>query len=204
MRAAAAAATSVAGVATTPLTTQSSAFAGGYCSSSDSDLSDLEIEDAPAVAAAVAVAASRVAVCAPVSSVRCALVDARLSPLGVLRGVFGHSAFREGQQWAVERALAGRSSLVVLPTGAGKSLCYQLPACLLSGVVVVVSPLVALIEEQLGRLPPELPAVSLSGKKRAASLQVYDTGFKARLVCVEFGVWRRRRSGLSSRERCDM
>ena len=75
----------------------------------------------------------------------------QLAPSDVLRSVFGHDQYRTGQEWAVDRVLEGKSALCVLPTGAGKSLCYQLPACLVKGVVVVVSPLVALIDEQLSR-----------------------------------------------------
>ncbi|KAG5189262.1 hypothetical protein JKP88DRAFT_135934, partial [Tribonema minus] len=66
-----------------------------------------------------------------------------------LRRVFGHGAFREGQLWAIERVLAGRSTLLVQATGAGKSLAYQLPALLLPGLTVVVSPLVSLMEDQV-------------------------------------------------------
>src|SRR5450755_3341259 len=70
---------------------------------------------------------------------------------------FGLDAFRPGQREAVQAALSGRDSLVVMPTGGGKSLCYQLPA--LAGdmdpgrpLVVVVSPLIALMSDQLRRL----------------------------------------------------
>ena len=66
-----------------------------------------------------------------------------------LRAVFGFDAWREGQEAVVERLLAGRSTLAVFPTGAGKSLCYQLPALLLEGVTLVVSPLIALMKDQL-------------------------------------------------------
>jgi ATP-dependent DNA helicase RecQ len=65
---------------------------------------------------------------------------------------FGVTRFRPGQRELIEAALAGRDSLGVLPTGAGKSLCYQLPALFLKGVVVVVSPLLALARDQLERL----------------------------------------------------
>jgi len=65
---------------------------------------------------------------------------------------FGLDAFRPGQREAVEAALAGRDSLVVMPTGGGKSLCYQLPALADQGLVVVVSPLIALMSDQLRRL----------------------------------------------------
>jgi ATP-dependent DNA helicase RecQ len=65
---------------------------------------------------------------------------------------FGLSAFRPGQREAVEAALAGRDSLVVMPTGGGKSLCYQLPALADRGLVLVVSPLIALMADQLRRL----------------------------------------------------
>lgn len=70
--------------------------------------------------------------------------DSRLQK--ALRSVFGHSQFREGQEWAIERCLSGKNSLLVAPTGFGKSLCYALPASLLDGVCVVVSPLISLIQ----------------------------------------------------------
>lgn len=66
--------------------------------------------------------------------------------LSSLRSIFGHSHFREGQEWAIERCLAGQKSLLVAPTGFGKSLCYALPATLMDGVCVVVSPLISLIQ----------------------------------------------------------
>ena len=65
---------------------------------------------------------------------------------------FGLDAFRPGQREAVAAALAGRDSLVVMPTGGGKSLCYQLPALSGAGLVVVVSPLIALMADQWRRL----------------------------------------------------
>ncbi len=66
-----------------------------------------------------------------------------------LHAVFGFSAFRGVQADVVERVLAGRSTLAVMPTGAGKSLTYQLPAVMLPGCCVVVSPLIALMHDQL-------------------------------------------------------
>ena len=65
-----------------------------------------------------------------------------------LRKIFGHTQLRPGQQAVIERVLAGSSTLAVMPTGAGKSLCYQLPATLLAGRTVVVSPLIALMQDQ--------------------------------------------------------
>src|SRR5436190_8911196 len=70
-------------------------------------------------------------------------------PLDVLAATFGFEAFRPGQEQVVEALLAGRSALAVFPTGAGKSLCYQLPALLLEGTTIVVSPLIALMKDQL-------------------------------------------------------
>jgi ATP-dependent DNA helicase RecQ len=75
--------------------------------------------------------------------------DATASTLAVLSSRFGFDSFRPGQQHVVESLLAGRSALAVFPTGAGKSLCYQLPALLLDGVTVVVSPLIALMKDQI-------------------------------------------------------
>src|SRR5215216_6242428 len=70
-------------------------------------------------------------------------------PLEVLAARFGFEAFRPGQEQVVESLLAGRSALAVFPTGAGKSLCYQLPALLLDGMTIVVSPLIALMKDQI-------------------------------------------------------
>src|SRR5437868_13664503 len=70
-------------------------------------------------------------------------------PLTTLRDVFGFDAFRPGQERVVDALLAGRSALAVFPTGAGKSLCYQLPALLLDGMTIVVSPLIALMKDQI-------------------------------------------------------
>lgn len=72
-------------------------------------------------------------------------------PRTVLRRRFGFPDFRPGQEALVRAALAGRDALGVLPTGGGKSVCYQLPAFRLPGLVVVVSPLISLMKDQVGR-----------------------------------------------------
>src|SRR6478735_9293472 len=70
----------------------------------------------------------------------------------VLASRFGFDSFRPGQERVIEALLAGRSALAVFPTGGGKSLCYQLPALLLDGLTVVVSPLIALMKDQIDAL----------------------------------------------------
>jgi ATP-dependent DNA helicase RecQ len=72
-----------------------------------------------------------------------------IDPAESLHATFGFSAFRGAQEDVVRRVLAGRSTLAVMPTGAGKSLTYQLPAVMLPGTCVVVSPLIALMHDQL-------------------------------------------------------
>ncbi len=69
-----------------------------------------------------------------------------------LKSTFGIDRLREGQQAVIDRVLAGEPTLVIMPTGAGKSLCYQLPALLLDGRTVVVSPLIALMKDQCDKL----------------------------------------------------
>ncbi|MBI1377825.1 MAG: DNA helicase RecQ [Frankiales bacterium] len=76
----------------------------------------------------------------------------RAEALRVLHDVFGFSAFRGAQQAIVERTVAGHDSVVLMPTGGGKSLCYQLPALLRPGVGIVVSPLIALMHDQVEAL----------------------------------------------------
>jgi ATP-dependent DNA helicase RecQ len=65
-----------------------------------------------------------------------------------LRASFGHEEFRPGQEEVVRRALRSENLFVVMPTGAGKSLCYQFPALMKTGVAVVVSPVIALMKDQ--------------------------------------------------------
>jgi ATP-dependent DNA helicase RecQ len=70
----------------------------------------------------------------------------------LLRNVFGMDQLRSGQQRVIDSVLAGRDTLAVMPTGSGKSLCYQIPAALLDGTTVVVSPLISLMKDQLAKL----------------------------------------------------
>ena len=72
--------------------------------------------------------------------------------LHLLRNVFGHSSFRLRQEEVIEDLLAGRDAMVLMPTGGGKSLCYQVPAMMRDGVGVVVSPLIALMKDQVDAL----------------------------------------------------
>ncbi|MFQ6372802.1 DNA helicase RecQ [Shewanella sp. YIC-542] len=76
-----------------------------------------------------------------------------LAPLTLtLRQVFGYQEFRAGQREVMEQILAGQDCLVVMPTGGGKSLCYQLPALVMPGLTVVVSPLISLMKDQVDSL----------------------------------------------------
>jgi ATP-dependent DNA helicase RecQ len=84
-------------------------------------------------------------------------------PEAALREVFGLTAFRPGQREVVESVLAGRPTVAVMPTGAGKSLCYQLPAVVAGGTALVVSPLIALMKDQVDALTARgVPACALT------------------------------------------
>ena len=74
------------------------------------------------------------------------------TPLEVLSKVFGYNKFRDGQEAVINAVVDGRDALVLLPTGGGKSLCYQIPALVREGVAVVVSPLISLMQDQVEQL----------------------------------------------------
>ncbi len=93
----------------------------------------------------------------------------------VLREVFGFEAFRPGQEAVVDSILARRNALAIMPTGSGKSLCFQIPALVLGGLTVVVSPLVALMQDQVAalRLAGVRAETIHSGRDRAENVAAW-------------------------------
>lgn len=93
----------------------------------------------------------------------------------VLKGIFGFDGFRPGQEVVVDAILSGRNALAVMPTGSGKSLCFQLPALVRGGLTIVVSPLVALMQDQVAAL--KLAGVRAetinSAKDRAENVDIW-------------------------------
>src|SRR6185437_16712365 len=69
--------------------------------------------------------------------------------LSQLRDHFGFDSFKDNQDKIIESLLSGKDTFVIMPTGGGKSLCYQLPACISEGVAIIVSPLIALMKNQV-------------------------------------------------------
>lgn len=106
---------------------------------------------------------------------------------GLLESKFGHKSFRGNQLEIITQILQGNSCLNIMPTGMGKSLCYQLPAFLLSSPVIVISPLIALMQDQCEAAPTELnPSILWSGQTPQEALQTLDdlkTG-KTRLLFI--------------------
>ncbi len=115
------------------------------------------------------------------------LVDAHR----ILHDNFGFSSFRDGQERLVGAALAGRDALGVLPTGGGKSLCYQVPALALPGLTLVLSPLISLMEDQAQRarrasIPAAFITSALSARERRTVLHdVLSGGIKLLFVAPE-------------------
>jgi ATP-dependent DNA helicase RecQ len=98
----------------------------------------------------------------------------------ILSKTFGFGDFREGQEAVLERLLAGKSSLAIFPTGGGKSLCYQLPALLFDGITLVVSPLIALMKDQIDFLQAKgVAAARLDSSLDVSSVRQIFTDLRA-------------------------
>ena len=89
----------------------------------------------------------------------------------ILKQYFGHKAFREGQEQLIDSLLSGRDALGIMPTGGGKSMCYQVPALMLPGVTLVVSPLISLMKDQVMALKHAgIPAAYINSSLTPAQL----------------------------------
>ena len=89
----------------------------------------------------------------------------------ILKQYFGHKTFREGQEQLIDSLLSGRDALGIMPTGGGKSMCYQVPALMLPGVTLVVSPLISLMKDQVMALKHAgIPAAYINSSLTPAQL----------------------------------
>ncbi|WP_267892237.1 DEAD/DEAH box helicase [Cytobacillus kochii] len=94
----------------------------------------------------------------------------------LLREKFGYTSFRDGQEETIKAVVAGKHTLAMLPTGSGKSLCYQLPTFMLPGTTLIISPLLSLMQDQVDQL-------LLIGEKRAIAFNSF-LNYQKKNVCT--------------------
>ncbi|GAD91050.1 ATP-dependent DNA helicase RecQ [Vibrio halioticoli NBRC 102217] len=112
--------------------------------------------------------------------------DTQATPQRVLEDVFGYQEFRDGQQEVVEAALSGRDSMVIMPTGGGKSLCYQVPMLVAPGMGLVISPLISLMKDQVDQLKANGVAAECinSSMSREDLLSVYNRMHQGKIKLI--------------------
>lgn len=88
-----------------------------------------------------------------------------MKPIDIIRKYYGYTSFRPGQELVIDTILSRRDSLAIMPTGAGKSLCFQVPGLLLSGITLIISPLISLMKDQVDALiEQEIPATFINSQ----------------------------------------
>jgi ATP-dependent DNA helicase RecQ len=108
-------------------------------------------------------------------------------PRNLLKSVFGYDEFRPGQEQVVDAVIAGKSVLAVMPTGSGKSICYQLPALLDDGATIVISPLIALMRDQVAQMRQlGIEAASLNSLSSEAETSATWDAIRARRLRLLF------------------
>lgn len=110
-------------------------------------------------------------------------LQAREQALSLLKKFYGYSGFRPGQWEVISATLSGRDTVVLMPTGGGKSLCYQLPALMLPGCTLVVSPLIALMEDQTAALVANgIPAAAIhSNRSESENREIVEAAVRGRI-----------------------
>ena len=109
--------------------------------------------------------------------------EKQTAALGLLKKFYGYNSFRPGQMEIIDAVTTGRDAVVLMPTGGGKSLCYQIPALMMEGCAVVVSPLIALMEDQTAALVANgIPAAAIhSNRDEASNREAIEAAARGRM-----------------------